>query len=141
MYEPGQTVKRYCRIFPASATPWQEPLPVRPGDGGYQAVMLCAIVTENYLTFGWQAGQTIFRADVPITEEQAEQVGFNGGEVAGFMIGRRGGCRCNANLLNGWDPFPGVNLVDATSINARGNDATYGLIPPRTTGPVKYARI
>lgn len=134
-YEPGQVVKRYCRIFPASATPWQEPLPVRPGDNGYQAVMLCAIVTENWLTFGWQAGQTIHRADVAISPEDAALVNSNGGAVGGFVIGRRGGCRCNANLLSGWDPFPGVNVVDYATTVPRGDPATYGLVPRR------YSRI
>lgn len=130
MYEPGQVVKRYCNIFPASATPWAPPLPVQQ-NGEAQSVMLRIIVTENYLTFAWQAGQNVNRLDIPITPEQAEQVGFTGGEIAGFTIGRRGGCRCNANLLQGWDPFPGVNVVDANTVALRGNDSTYGLIPPR----------
>lgn len=134
MYEPGQVVKRYCRIFPASAAPWAAPLPVLPGERA-QSVMLCAIVTENYLTFGWQAGQTIHRLDIEITPEEAATVTNTGGTVGGFTIGRRGGCRCNANLLNGWDPFPGVTVVEAATMVPRGDPSTYGLVPAR------YSRI
>lgn len=130
MYEPGQVVRRYCSIFPASVTPWAAPLPVRQ-DGEAQSVMLRIIVTENYLTFAWQGGQTVNRLDIEVTPEQAAQVGATGGQIAGYTIGRRGGCRCNANLLNGWDPFPGVTVVEAMTAVSRGNDATYGLPSPR----------
>jgi hypothetical protein len=132
MYEPGQTVKRYCSIFPASATPWAPPLPVLR-NGEAQSVMLRIVVTENYLTFAWQAGQTVNRLDIPVTEEEAAQIGSTGGQIAGFTIGRRGGCRCNANLLNGWDPFPGVNLIDAGAAapSSTRDPATYGLVPAR----------
>jgi hypothetical protein len=132
MYEPGETIKRYMDLFPASVTPWAAPLPVtRAGEA--QSVMLRIIVTERLLTFGWQSGQNVNRLDIDITEEQAEQVGITGGTVAGLTVGRRGGCRCNANQLAGWDPFPGVNLVSAGHATLRGNDATYGLPSPRYT--------
>jgi len=138
MYEPGQVVKRYCRIFPASVLPWVPPLPIRESDRGIQSVMLCAIVTENYLTVAWQAGQAIHRADIPISPEEAATVTSQGGTVGGFTIGPKHGCRCNANLLNGFDPFPGVSVVEAGTVSSAEHDpATYGLVPAR----VRYVRI
>jgi len=138
MYEPGQVVKLYCRIFPASVTPWVPPLPVRPSDGGIQSVMLCAIVTEEYLTVAWQAGQTVHRVDIAISPEEAATVNSQGGTVGGFTVKSKHGCRCNANLLNGFDPFPGVSVVSASTVSSAAHDPeTYGLVPPR----VRYVRI
>lgn len=137
MYEPGQVVKQYCRIFPASVLPWQPPLPIRESDGGIQSVMLCAIVTERYLTVAWQAGQTIHRVDIEISEEEAATVNAQGGTVGGFTIGSKAGCRCNANLLNGFEPFPGVSVIQAGAASSVRDPDSYGLIPPRT----RYVRI
>jgi hypothetical protein len=137
MYEPGQVVKQYCRIFPASVLPWIPPLPIRESDKGIQSVMLCAIVTEQYLTVAWQAGQTIHRVDIAINPAEAATVNSQGGTVGGFTIKSKHGCRCNANLLNGFDPFPGVDVIAAGAASTVRDPDTYGLIPPR----VKYVRI
>jgi hypothetical protein len=100
--------------------------------------MLCAIVTENYLTVAWQAGQTIHRVDIAISAEDAATVNGQGGTVGGFTIKSKHGCRCNANLLNGFDPFPGVAVVPAATVPSAEHDpATYGLVPAR----VRYVRI
>lgn len=135
MYSPGETVIRYCDIFPATVAPWAEPLPItRSGEA--QSLMLRAIVTERLLTVGWQAGQNVYRLDIDIDPDQAASVGLQGGQIdtvdRHWIVGRRGGCRCNANLLAGWDPFPGVNLVPAAGANSSVRDpATWGLVPPR----------
>lgn len=141
MYEPGEIVKRYCSIFPATVAPWQAPLPVRPEDQGNQALMLRAIVTERYLTVGWQVGQNVYRVDIDIDPEQAAAVTNIGGQVGEWTVGRRSGCRCNANLLSGWDPFPGVFVEDAGNTVPPAQRAGYGLIPSREPlGPVRYSR-
>lgn len=135
MYSPGETVVRYCDIFPATVAPWQAPLPIsRSGEA--QSLMLRAIVTEHFLTVGWQAGQNVFRLDIDIDPDQAAHIGLQGGQIdmpdRHWIVGRRGGCRCNANQLAGWDPFPGVNLIPAPGANGAIRDpATWGLIPQR----------
>lgn len=133
MYAPGETVIRYCTIFPATVAPWAPPLPITQS-GEAQSLMLRAIVTERLLTIGWQSGQNVFRLDIDIDPLQAARIGLEGGQIdtpeRHWIVGRRGGCRCNANLLAGWDPFPGVNLIPAGNGAVR-DPSTYGLIPPR----------
>lgn len=130
MYEPGESVIRYADIFPATVTPWKAPLPVRQ-DGEAQSVMLRAIVTERLLTIGWQSGQNIYRVDLEMMPEQTAGTSLQGGQVGEWMVGRRGGCRCNARLLSGWDPFPGVIFTGPATLVVSQGDSTWGLIPPR----------
>lgn len=133
MYEPGETVVRYFDRFPASVSPWVAPFPVL-NSGEAQSVMLRIIVTDRYLTAGWQFGQTIYRLDIAITPEQRVNLNSTNGVVAGFTIGEGRGCRCQANKLQTWDPFPGVNLVGNPAASPAMKDpATYGLVPVRYT--------
>jgi hypothetical protein len=135
MNAPGDTVIRSCDIFPATVAPWAAPLPItRAGEA--QSLMLRAVVTERLLTIGWQFGQNIGRLDIDIEPDQAFRIGLEGGQIdtpeRHWIVGRRGGCRCNANLLAGWEPFPGVNLVGATVPGSAVRDpATWGLPSPR----------
>lgn len=130
MYEPGETVIRYADIFPASVTPWVAPLPVR-ANGEPQSLMLRVIVTERSLTVGWQWGQETQRLDIDVEPEEAAQISLGGGNLAGWKIGKRTGCRCNARLLGAWDPFPGVNLISPATLVDSPRDSTWGLVPPR----------
>lgn len=130
MYEPGESVIRYCDIFPATVAPWEAPLPVQR-NGEAQSVMLRAIVTERYLTVGYQFGQTIYRVDIDIDPADAAGVSYLGGQVGKWTVGRRGGCRCNANKLAGWDPFPGVQLSSPARIVPAALNPSYGLPSPR----------
>jgi hypothetical protein len=131
MYEPGETVIRYCDIFPASVTPWVAPLPVR-ANGEAQSVMLRVVVTERFLSIAWQWGQSIAPPlHIPIEPEEAALVSLGGGSVGGWMIGRRTGCRCNARLLSTWDPYPGVHLVAPVTVVDAPRDSSWGVVPAR----------
>lgn len=107
IYEPGQVVKIYADIYPATITP----LP--PGVPNNSSFKFRILITERAVTIAWSTGSGISRVDIEMDQEEiAPYVSYRGGVIAGYSIGERGGCpSCGARAIRGWSPFPGVNLV------------------------------
>lgn len=139
MYEPGQVIDLYADIFPAGISPAVPGGSLPPGMPTSSAVTLRVLLSQEFLTIGWQVGAgaraQIERVDIPMTAEQMLPATYRGGVIGGYKIGPVGGCRCRAPAMSGWDPFPGVikNVV-ARADQARAvsrDPAAYGLVPRR----------
>lgn len=101
-------VIRYTDIFPATVSP----LP----DGVSNSRKLRAIITNQFLTIGWDGpqGQPL-RVDIPLQEgDIGDEVTYAGGTVLGITVGRRGVCgSCGGgNKIRSWQPFPGAQYIE-----------------------------
>ena len=139
MYQPGEVIDLYADIFPAGVYPVVAGGPLPPGMPTSSAVTLRVVLSQAFLTIGWQVGAgsraNIERIDIAMTPEQMLGATYRGGVVGDYRIGAVGGCRCRAPAMSGWDPFPGVmKNVDARADQARidaKTTGTYGLVPRR----------
>jgi hypothetical protein len=122
IYEPGEQVELYADIFPSSVTPRPEGWPL--------GAKVRTIISERCLTMAWQAGDQVYRIDLPMTEEETSLATFRGGPVGEYEVARAGGCRCGSKLVLAWEAFPGVIWVQDPRMDlVRPNMS--GLVPPR----------
>lgn len=137
MTEPKPTLIRFTDLYPAKITPLPEGVP--------QGVKLRVVITDQYLTVGWLAGD-IQRVDIELPEGTVgPDVTYVGGDITvggiTYTVTQHGACSTcgGGRRMLGWNPFPGVRYIEETRkqvalqqrVAARqiGN----GLIPPRYT--------
>ena len=134
LYPAGSDVVLIADIFPSRITPTPDGVPAAG------TVKLRTVITESYLTVGWQVGSTIQRVDIPMTVEQTSTASYTGGQVGEYTVAQANGCRCGAKKVTSWNPFPGVQFVQTPRISQsrpRSQRADYGL--PR--GPYTRSRL
>ena len=135
------TLTRYTDLYPAKITPLPPGVP--PG------VKLRVLITDQYLTVGWLAGQ-IQRVDIPLEPGAVgPEVTYEGGTITAVMNGvstdytvaRNPACSiCGGGTrMTGWDPFPDASYVEeprqqvALAQRATSARQMTGLIPQRYT--------
>lgn len=105
MYEQGETVKRYADIWVGAISPRPAGVPAN--------AKLRIIITERYLTLGWQAGSDVQRMDIEIAPEDTDKVTYAGGEVGIYTVGRAAQCgTCGSRKAANYDFFPGIIFTD-----------------------------
>ncbi len=126
---------RYTDIYPAGVTPRPSGIP--------QGSKIRAIITDEFLTFGWLYGTAVQRLDIPLEPgDVPDDVTYNGGTVAGYTISRTGACSsCGGGAkLTGWRPWPDVPMTEDPRKEVAQAQRTANGRPMTGIVPVRYSR-
>lgn len=109
LYEQGEQVNRYADLWVGDI----HPLPPGVPSGS----KLRIIITERFITLGWQEGTGVKRMDIAIDGEDLSQVTYAGTApgttLAGYEIKRAQKCStCGAKRAQSFNFFPGVVFVE-----------------------------
>lgn len=133
MYQPGDTAIRYTDLWVGDITPLPAGIP--------SGSKLRIIITDRFLTIGWQEGSGVKRMDIDIEGEDLSQITYAGGAVAGYMVSRAAKCStCGAKRAQAFNFWPGVAFTDVVRKDLE-REQRLAAGPQRTGLPsIRYTR-